>query len=413
MHSTADNSTTFPMKEMEFVVLMAAMMALQALAIDVMLPALGQIAHDLGAANPNDRQLVVGVFLIGGGAFALFPGPLADRFGRRRVALFSLAAYFVISLASAFVITFTQLLALRVLLGAACAGLVTLPVAIVRDRFSGDRMARAQSSIAMIFMLVPMLAPLLGQAVLAVGPWRAIFAVKAALGLVVGVWIWLRLPETLRPEFRQPVRPGVIAGNMWLAISHRETLGYMLGGLFVQATILSYINSSQQLISEALGAGPWFPAIFGTLAALIAVANFINARIVERIGARRVSHAALLVAIAVAVTHAAVARAGWESLPVFMALMGLTMFLNSFQGSNYQSISLQPFARIAGSAASAMACVRLVGGALIGSTIGRAYDGTALPLTLGFVMLSLGSLGFILYSERGRLFRRLNPPGQD
>jgi DHA1 family bicyclomycin/chloramphenicol resistance-like MFS transporter len=410
MDASPGEARRFPMKEGEFVGLMAAMMALQALAIDVMLPALGMIAHDLGAADPNDRQLVIGVFLIGGGAFALFPGPLADRYGRRSVALVALVAYFIISLACAFVTDFTALLVLRVLLGMASAGLVTIPIAVVRDRFSGDRMARAQSLIAMMFMLVPMLAPLLGQAVLLFADWRAIFVVEASLGLLVGVWVWLRLPETLHPEYRQPIVPKAIASNMWLALSHRETLGYMLGGLFVQATILAYINSSQQLIGESLGAGDWFPTIFGLLAAMIAIANFINSRIVERFGARRVSHTALLAAIVIASIHALIASAGMETLPIFMVLMGLTMFTNSFQGSNFQSIALQPFAQFAGSAASAMSAIRLVGGAGLGTLIGQAYDGTAVPLTTSFVIISVATLVFVLISERGRLFRRLNYP---
>jgi MFS transporter, DHA1 family, multidrug resistance protein len=410
MHSDTGEARPFPMREAEFVTMMAALMALQALAIDVMLPALGMIAQDLGVTNPNDRQLVIGVFLIGGGLFALFPGPLADRFGRRPVALVSLCAYFALSLACAFVTEFTALLVLRAMLGMASAGLVTIPIAVVRDRFAGDRMARAQSLIAMIFMLVPILAPLLGQAVLLFAPWRAIFAVEAALGLAVGLWVWRRLPETLHPEYRQAIEPRVIAGNMWQALSRRESLGYVLGGVFIQATILAYINSSQQLIAEAFNAGAWFPTIFGLLACAIAVANFINSRIVERFGARRLSHGALLAGLVVVSTHALIAWSGMLTLPVFMALMALTMFCNSFQGSNFQSIAMQPFARIAGAAASAMSAVRLIVGASLGSMIGRAYDGTAVPMTTAFVILTIATLVFVLYSERGTLFRRLNPP---
>jgi DHA1 family bicyclomycin/chloramphenicol resistance-like MFS transporter len=146
------------------------------------------------------------------------------------------------------------------------------------------------------------------------------------------------------------------------------------------------------------------------LACAIALANFINSRIVERFGARRVSHTALLACLAVVSTHALIAQAGMLTLPIFMVLMAMTMFCTSFQGSNFQSIAMQPFARIAGAAASAMSAVRLVIGSLLGTLIGRAYDGTAGPMTLSFVLLSLATLTLVLYSERGRLFRRLNPP---
>ena len=405
MRSESGQPREFPMKEYEFVGLMAAVMALQALAIDVMLPALGIIATDLGAPDPNDRQLVIGVFLVSSGAFALFPGPLADRFGRRPVALFCLSAYFVFSLATAFVSDFRAMLILRCLLGVFSSGLMTIPLAVVRDRFSGDRMARTQSLIAMVFMIAPMLAPLLGQAIMAVSGWRSIFTVMAILGLLVAIWVWFRMPETLRVENRQPIHPRVILNNMRLAVTSRETLGYVLGGALVQAAILGYINSSQQLIAEALGAGAWFPTLFGAMAAAMAVCSFINSRIVERLGARRVSHTALLASIVIASVHTAVAASGNLTLVSFTILMTLSICAISFLGANFQSIALQPFGRIAGSAASVMSSIRLVGGAVIALFIGRAYDGTAVPLTVSLVVIGITALLLVRYSEKHRLSR--------
>lgn len=410
MSTALGESRPFSMKEPEFVGLMAAMMALQALAIDVMLPGLAAIASDLGAASPNDRQLVIGVFLVASGAFALFPGPLADRFGRRPVVLTCLAGYAVMSLIGAFVTDFFSLLVLRAVQGAFSAGLMTMPLAIVRDRFSGDRMARTQSMIAVVFMVVPMLAPLLGQGIIAISGWREVFGVMAGLAVVVAVWVWFRLPETLHPENRQAIRLGVILNNMRLSITMRETVGYVLGGAFVQAAILGYINSSQQLIGEALGAGEWFAAIFGIMAASMAISNFTNSRIVERFGTRRVSHAALLFLISVATVHATIAYAGGETLLVFIVLMTLTMCTVGFLGANFQAIALQPFGKIAGSAASVMSSIRMVGGSLLGMLIGQAYDGSALPLTVSMVCIGLAALLLILFSEKGRLFRRLHYP---
>ena len=398
------------MKELEFVGLMAAMMALQALAIDIMLPGLGQIATDLGAANPNDRQLVIGVFLISSGAFALFPGPLADRFGRRPVVLTCLAGYAVMSLIGAFVTDFFSLLVLRAAQGAFSAGLMTMPLAVVRDRFVGDRMARTQSLIAVVFMAVPMLAPMLGQGIIAISGWREVFAAMAGLAVLVSVWVWFRLPETLRPENRQAIQPGVILNNMRLSITLRETVGYVLGGAFVQAAILGYINTSQQLVGEALGAGEWFAAVFGIMAAAMAVSSFTNSRIVERFGARRVSHGALLFLLTMSAIHAAIAYSGRETLLVFIVLMGLKMCTIGFLGSNFQSIALQPFGKIAGSAASVMSAIRMVGGSVLGMWIGQAYDGTARPLTLSMVLIALSALLLVLFSEKGRLFRRLHNP---
>lgn len=410
MNSPQPNSGRFPMREGEFVVLLAMLQALQALAIDVMLPALGVIAGDLGAGDPNDRQLVIGVFLISSGASSLFPGVLADRFGRRPVVLTCLVAYFAISLASALVGDFTALLVLRVVLGFFSAGLMILPVTIIRDRFSGDRMARMQSLVAMVFMAVPMLAPLLGQAVMLVAGWRWIFGVMALLALMVGTWAWFRLPETLHEEYRQPIRPRAILANMREAVTHRAAMGYFFGTALVQTSILAYVNSSQQLVAEALGAGPLFPSIFGAMALLMASANFVNSRIVERFGARRVSHTALFGFIAVAATHAWLASRGDERLWQFVVLMAPAMCLLSFLGANFQSIALQPFARIAGSAASILSFIRLVAGAYLGMLVGQAFDGTPRPLAYAMLVAGLGALGLVLFSENGRLFRRLHYP---
>ncbi len=413
MNPPRSEDSRLPMSEREFVILMAMLQALQALAIDVMLPALGVMARDLGVAGANERQLVIGLFLLGSGLGSLVPGILADRFGRRPVVLTCLAAYFLLSLACAVVRDFTTLLALRVVLGVFTSGLMILPMAILRDRFSGDRMARTQSLVSMTFMVVPMLAPLIGQAVLAVANWRWIFGVMALLAAFVAAWTWVRLPETLDPAHRQTIRPGAVLGNMREALTTREAIGYFLGTALIQAALLGYINSSQQLVAEALGAGLFFPTVFGGMAMVMASTNFVNASIVERFGARRVSQTALLAYIVVAAAHFFIARSGRETLWHFVPLMTVSMCLMSFIGSNFQAISLQPFARIAGAAASVMSFVRLLLGAGLGLLIGQAFDGTAAPLTLAMILAGCGTLALVLYSENGRLFRRLHYPASD
>ncbi|MCB2079809.1 MAG: MFS transporter [Novosphingobium sp.] len=411
MHSPQTQDTgRFPMREGEFVGLMAMLMALQALAIDVMLPALGVMSRELGVSDANDRQLVIGVFLVCSGLASLVPGSIADRFGRRPVILACLGAYFVISLASVFVSDFTHLLVLRALLGLFTSGLMVMPMAVVRDRFEGDRMARTQSLIAMTFMVVPMLAPLLGQAVMLAAGWRAIFGVMALLALVFGAWAWLRLPETLHDDHKQEIRPRVVLANMRTAVTRRDAVGYFLAAALVQGALLGYINSAQQLVAEALGAGAAFPTIFGVMALLMAATNFVNSRIVERFGARRVSHAALIGYILSAALHVWFAATGRETLWVFVLLMTVNMCFMSFIGANFQSIALQPFARIAGAAASALSFIRLVAGALLGLLIGQAFDGTAVPITGAMVLAGLGSLLLVLFSEKGVLFRRLHYP---
>ena len=397
----------------EFVAMMAMLMALQALCIDAMLPALGQIATDLGGGDPNARQLVIGVYMIAGGFGSLIPGALADRFGRRPVLFTSLALYVGLGLACALVTDFTTLLILRAFQAVGSAGLSVMPAAIIRDRISGDRMAKMQSTIAVVFLLVPAVAPSIGQLVLLFASWRWIFALMAFMGVLMGLWVYLRLPETLDPANRQSVRPRVIAGNMLTTATTRSSIGYVLGSALVFGSLFGYINCSQQLVSEHFGAGDKFPLIFGATALAMAVSSFTNARIVEKFGARRISHAAMLLFIVVSAIQAWVAHLPHQTLWQFMPLMAANMMLLGFIGANFSSIALQPFGRIAGAASSAQAFLRMAIGSTLGSVIGSAYDGTARPLAFGLLACGLASLALVLWSERGVLFRRLIPPGAE
>jgi DHA1 family bicyclomycin/chloramphenicol resistance-like MFS transporter len=397
--------------EREFVAMIALIQALHAFAIDAMLPGLGILAVDLGEAVVNRRQLVVGAFLIGMGLGSLIPGSLADRFGRRPVLLGSIAIYIALSLISAIVTSLEALIAVRFLQGLASAGLSVLPMAIIRDRFEGDRMARLQSLIAVIFMVVPMIAPSIGQAIILAAGWRWVFGAMALAGLGIFGWVALRMPETLHREFRQSLGPRAIARNMRETLIDRSSIGYVLASALVLGVGWGFIQSCQQLVGEHFGAGELFPLIFGGMALCMAAANFANSRIVERFGARRVSHTALLCFIVVALIHLPIARGGSELLWQFVVLQTLCMTFMGFTGANFGSIALQPFARFAGAASSVQAFVRLVLASLLGWLIGQAYDETAVPFVSAQVAAGLAALALVLFSERGRLFRRLLPPG--
>lgn len=401
----------FRLGEREFIAMLAFTQALQALAIDAMLPGIGRIAHELGVTDPNRRQLIVGVFLIGAGVGAILPGMFADRFGRRPVLLTILGIFITMSLACALVQDFTVLLVLRFIQAMGSGGLAVLPMAIIRDRFEGDRMARLQSLIGVIFMVVPMIAPTLGQAVLELAGWRWIFGLIAALGLVVATWIFIRLPETLHPEFRQRIDLRTIGRNMATTLTTRISIGYVLGSSLILGAMWGYIQSSQQLVAEHFGAGERFPLFFGGMALCMATANFTNSRIVERFGARRVSHTATLGFIAVSALQVWLATRAHQTLWQFVPVMTANMCLMGFLGANFGSIALQPFARIAGAASSVQAFLRMSLASLLGALIGQAYDGTARPLAFSLLTAGLLCLGLVLFSEKGKLFRRLHPPG--
>ena len=390
----------------EFVALIAAIMSLGALAIDAMLPALDAIAGQFGVTDPNRRQLVIGIYLIGSGFGCLFPGSLSDRFGRRPVLFFALGTYVLSALACAVAWSFDALLGMRAAMGLLAAGLGVLPGAIIRDRYEGDAMARLMSTIFIVFMVVPVLAPSVGQAVLEVAPWRWVFVTVAGLGAAVMLWAWLRLPETLAPENRQPLDLRSVAHNLPLTFTTRSAVGYVLGAGLTFGAMFGYINSAQQLIGEHFGAGDMFPIIFGATASTLAVSSFANSRIVERFGARRVSHTALVIFIGVSALQVAAALLDGDNLWLFAPLMSANLCLLGFMGANFGSIAMQPFAKTAGAASSAQSFVRMLLGAGIGIAIGQAYDGSARPLAVALLICSFLSLILVLFSERGKLFHR-------
>ncbi|GAA4043473.1 multidrug effflux MFS transporter [Parerythrobacter jejuensis] len=398
------------MGERELIVLMALLMSLQAFGIDAMLPALGVISTELSAGG-NDRQLVIGAYFLGAGVGAFFPGAFADRFGRRPVLALGLVSYIVLSLACALATDFWVLVALRVIQGITCAGLSVVPAAIVRDRVGGDRMAKMMSLIMMIFLLVPILAPAVGQGIMMVAGWRAIFGAMAVMALGVGFWVWLRLPETLAAENVQEIDPATILRNMGRALSERTAIGYVIGSALVFGSLFGFLNSSQQLIGETFGAGNYFALIFGGAVVGMVAANFTNSRIVERFGARRVSHTALLAFIVISTAQLWSASQAPQSLPEFIILMSLSMAMLGFIGANFSSIAMQPFFHIAGAASSGQTALRMSTGAILGSTIGYLFDGTAVPLASAMLSCGLLALAAILFSERGKLFSRPNAPG--
>lgn len=389
--------------ETEMIWMMALLMALQAFGIDAMLPALDDMALALSIPG-NDRQFVIGVYLLTAGIGALVPGALADRFGRRPILLGSIVVYIVLSFASALAPDYNTLIAIRAAQGFFGAGIVALPPAIIRDRVGGDKMARMMSLIFVIFLMVPALAPSVGELILMVADWRAIFLAMALQGIVIGAWAYFRLPESLTEENRQPIRPRVIAGNMGRAVSLPSVVGYIFGSSLVFGALFGFINSSQQLITETFGAGEIFPFIFGICAGSMALASWSNSRIVERFGARRVSHTALFAFIFVASLQVYFAFQPDEQLWQFVPLMAINMMLLGFIGSNFGSIAMNPFFDIAGAASSVHGFVRLTVAAVLGAAIGYAFDGTAQPLALSLLAAGLVCLALVLFSEKGKLF---------
>jgi MFS transporter, DHA1 family, multidrug resistance protein len=387
----------------EFVALMAALMAVNALSIDAMLPVLPQIGASLDIATVNEQQWVITAYLLGFGAAQLFYGPLADHFGRKPVLLAGLAAYALFTVVAAFASTLDVMIAARALQGMGAAATRVLAITIIRDLYSGRTMARVMSLTFIVFLAAPIIAPALGQAIAAVAPWQWIFAALAAFGVGTAIWSWRRLPESMHPEDRRAMSPEGIQQAFRLVLSSRTTVGYMLALTAMIGALFGFINSVQQVFADALEAPELLTSVFALAAGWMAVASFINSRIVERIGTRRVSHLALLGFIVIAGAHALFAVAGHETVWMFAVLQSAMMFCFGLIGANFNSIAMEPVGHIAGTASSVLGFVTTVGGALIGFYIGQHFDGTVVPLTLGFIGCGVAALAIVAVTEKGRL----------
>lgn len=392
--------------EREFIWMIALIMALNGFAIDTMLPAFPDMTASLKIADKNHIQFVISSYLFANAAGSLVIGPLSDRFGRRPLLLGSLAGYMGFALLSSMARDFEFLLGLRIAHGLCGGGLGVLAAAIVRDRFSGDRMARIMSTTFLIFMVVPVLAPTVGQMVLWIADWRAIFLLFAAAAAAITVWVWMRFDESIDPDNVVLLQPRQMLSAWSGVVSHRTAMAYMLGGGILQGAMFGFLNSSQQVIADAFGAKELFTLCIAFLGLGMGLGNFTNARIVERFGARRVSHSAVIAFILMGAAQLAGHWLAPHSLLLFLLLLIPNMALAAFVGANFSSIAMQPFGAVAGAASAFQGFVRMVLAAGIGAWIGQQFDGTSVPVSLGFLCCGTASLLLVLWGERGRLFTR-------
>lgn len=390
----------------ELTVMMAAIIALNALAIDAMLPAFPRMVNGLGLSDPNDVQYVIVIYLLANGIGSLFHGPLSDRFGRRPILIGAIVGYILSAFACRFATSFDMLMATRIAQGLCGAALSVLVTSIIRDQFEGDAMAKRMSTIFLIFMAVPIIAPLVGSAILVFAGWRSIFDMMAFLAIAMLIWVGLRLPETLHPDAATPIQFGALTRAWRMVVTHRTANSYLIAGGIAHGALFGYLNSSQQIFDKGFGVPEFFPFGFAIVAIGIACANFTNARVVERFGARRLSQSALVGFILLGLLQLLAAWLAPQSLPLFLILITLNMAMIGFVGSNFSSIAMQPFGAVAGSASSFQSFVRTIMSALIGAWIGQQFTGSVVPMASGFLLCGLAALALVAFGERGQLFTR-------
>ena len=396
----------------EFVALIALMMGLTALSIDNLLPAFPPIQATFGIRDANDLQLLVYVYMLGFGVVQLVYGPLSDAVGRRPTLLVGLSVYAAGCLLAALAPSFQILLLARLVQGIGVSAARVLAVAIVRDCYSGREMARVMSLTFAVFIIVPVLAPAMGSAVLLVGDWPILFLIMLALGLAVALWFWLRMPETLHPEYRRPLSAAAILAGVRLTVTNRIAIGYSTAMGLMFGCLMGYVGSAQQIFeTEVYGLGPYFPVAFGLIAALMGVAAVVNSALVRRLGMRRLSHGGILafLGLAVAQVLAAIAFGGHPPLFLFGTILAGGMFFVSLTVSNFNALAMEPLGAVAGTASAFMGFYTTLMGAFLGALIGQSFDGTVLPLGIGYVVCSTAAVLMVLWTENGRLFRPQHP----
>jgi DHA1 family bicyclomycin/chloramphenicol resistance-like MFS transporter len=391
----------------EMTAMLAGLMALNAFAIDAMIPALPDIGRSLNVAEENKRQLVVIAYFLGFASTQLLWGPLADRFGRKPILACGVILYGIFAFLCAFAGSFPLLIAGRVAMGASAAVTRVLVIAMVRDLFEAEAMARVMSLVFMVFMVVPVLAPNIGQLILLFAPWRAIFLVLGGYAFLMLVWSWVRLPETLHPEFRRNLDWRELSSAVAETVRDRQSLGYTLAVTISFGGLVAYISSIQQIVFDAFHEGRFIGLVFAGIAAPMALASYMNSQVVGRFGLRRVGHSAAAAFALVTVVHAVIALAGFESLPVFIVMQALTMCCFAFTSSNLGTLAMENMAPIAGTASSVQGVVGTIGAALLGFVIGQQFDGTATPFVVGTALCATGGFLLIVLTEPTRLFERL------
>ena len=351
-------------------------------------------------------------YFVGFGSTQLLWGPLADRFGRKPVLAAGIALYAAFALLCGIAGSFALLIVGRVAMGASAAVTRVLVIAMVRDLFEAEEMARVMSLVFMVFMVVPVVAPSIGQAILLFAPWRWIFLVLAAYGLAMLAWSWWRLPETLHPEYRRSLKWRDMGAAAWETLREPQSRGYTLALAFTFGGLTAYIATVQQIVFDAFEAPQAIGWVFAAVAAPMALASWTNSKVVGRYGLRLVGHGGAAAFALITIVHAAIAAIGYESLAVFVVMQGLAMAAFAFTSSNIGTLAMEHMGPIAGTASSVQGVVATIGGAVIGFAIGRAFDGTALPFLLGMAGCAVAALVVVLLTEPKRLFAGVDRSGR-
>lgn len=410
--TSPDSNQRSKISSLEFTLLVALMMSIVAISIDALLPALSIISTEITMAYPNQVQLVISSLFLGMALGQLVCGPLSDATGRKKVLYSGILLFLAGSLLCFFAQDITTLLIGRFIQGLGVSGPYVSAISIVRDKYAGRDMAKVMSLVMMIFIMVPALAPSLGQAILLVASWRYVFVLYAVYSIAIGLWIFLRLEETLPKEKRIPFSVTGFVDGFKEVIFNRITMSYTLCmGLFF-GSFVGYLNSSQQIFQVQFGTGKMFTVYFGVLALVFGVASLVNSQFVEKWGMHYISKRAVWGIILGSGLFLALHAACEIQLWMFMIYASVLFFAFGLIFGNVNAMAMEPMGHVAGIASAIIGSVSSIISMVIGTTIGQFYNNTLIPVTTGFFVMTILALLMMHFAE-GKKVTSVKDPAQE
>ncbi|MDJ0644875.1 MAG: multidrug effflux MFS transporter [Flavobacteriaceae bacterium] len=390
--------------ELEFVVLMASLMSIVALSIDALLPALPEIGAYLQVVNANNNQLLITMIFLGLGFGQLIFGPLSDSFGRKPVVYTGFLLFIIASMVCVTTKSFEMMIFGRVLQGVGLSSPRTMAIAIIRDRYSGDYMARIVSIVVMVFILIPVIAPALGQFILNYYHWKVIFYVNLVFGLLVVIWFWLRQPETLKSENKIPFTGTLFIDGLKEFLKFKEAIAFTLVSGFITGSFMVYLSTSQQIFEQQYNMADLFPYIFASLAISVGLSTFLNSRLVVRFGMWNIAYLACIAYVVVSLLYVLLFWSGKNpSIEVLLGFFAIQFFSIGFLFGNLRALAMNPLGHIAGIGAAINGFVSTVMAVPIANYIGSLVSDSVLPLFIGFSIFGMLSLLIFLYVKQKRL----------
>ncbi|MBJ7538892.1 multidrug effflux MFS transporter [Marinomonas transparens] len=404
MENAHNNTSASGMAAKEFTLLVALLMSIAAISIDALLPALGIIGQELGATTANQPQLLISMLFLGMALGQLICGPLSDALGRRPILFGGLALYTLGTIVCYQATSLETLMLGRFIQGLGVAGPYISAISLVRDLYHGAQMARIMSLVMTVFVLVPAIAPSLGQGIMFItDDWRGIFEMYLAYGALIFIWIVLRLKETLPKTNRIAFSTQGFYEGFKEVLTNRITASYTVCmGLFI-GSFIGYLNSSQQIFQVQFETGNMFSVYFGLLALVLGVSSLLNARFVGKYGAKFIAFRAIVSVVFASAIFLALHAFISISLWMFLIYAAILFFAFGLLFGNVNSLAMEPMGHVAGIASAVIGSVSSIMSMVIGTVIGQLYNNTLIPVSAGFMIMGALALCLIYWAEKGRI----------